>query len=111
MNTKIELETAVIAAKKNLSDAETALEAFLDLPENNVFDDLAKACRAIERKLEDKAFQACEGANNFGMNQYSQIFIVGDKRYLGVSNFEYNRHDKTYYYIDGSKFSYSEITA
>lgn len=40
---------------------------------------------------------------------YEQEFIVSGVRYLGTLECEYNRHDKTYYYVEDAKFSYKEL--
>lgn len=64
----------------------------------------------MEDKLLGQAREDCEGAYNCGADHYDQEFMVGDVRYLGTLTVEYNRHDKTYYYIDGSNFSYKTVT-
>ena len=46
------------------------------------------------------AREACEGAHNVGNDIYVVRFKVGDNIYTVSVGFEYNRHDKTYYYID-----------
>ena len=51
------------------------------------------------------AFEDCEGAGNCGMDKYTQEFIVGDMHYIATLTVEYNRHDKTYYYIDETDFT------
>jgi len=63
--------------------------------------------------LRAKAREDCEGAYNWayncGLDEYTQEFIVGSTKYLGTAKFEYNRHDKTYYYIERCTFSHKEI--
>jgi hypothetical protein len=109
MATKEELQAAVKAAETTLTEAQAALEAWDSLAENNVFATLDEALGAVEDKLRDKAREDCEGAYNCGLDEYTQEFIVGSTKYLGTAKFEYNRHDKTYYYIDGCTFSHKEI--
>lgn len=107
--TREELQTAVKTAETNLAAANCALRAFEDLPENNVFETLPKALSAVEDKLLTQASQDCEGSHNCGQDEYTQGFIVDGVEYLGTLSVEYNRHDKTYYYVDGSKFTYAPV--
>lgn len=106
MSTKQELESNVADARKALSDAEAALYAFGSLADNNVFDALDKALSSVEDKLSDMAFEDCQGAHNCGAPQYTQEFIVDGVKYRGILTVEYNRYDKTYYYIDSSTFEH-----
>jgi len=109
MATKEELQAAVQAAKKTLADAEAAVDAFDALAENNVFPTMDEALCIVEDMLRDRATEACEGRYRCGKPEYSQAFMVGETKYLGTAKFEYNRHDKTYYYVDGCEFSHKEI--
>ena len=109
MTTKQELELSVSNAKAALATAEAALQAFNDAPENNRFDDLQVALDTIEDDLRSQAFEDCQGAYNCGSDSYSKEFYVGETLYRGTAEFEYNRHDKTYYYIDGCTFTYEEV--
>lgn len=109
--TKEELQSAVKTAETNLTAAKDALAAFEALPANNVFETLPKALSAIERKLESQAHQDCEGSYNCGAEKYTQGFIVDGVEYLGTLSVEYNRHDKTYYYVEGSTFTYAPVGA
>ena len=111
MSTKEELAAAVAAAKAALVNAESALEAFDASPENNVFATLEEAEGVLEGRMRARAFSDCEGAHNCGQDQYTQEFIVDGKHYMATAKFEYNRHDKTYYYIDGCDFSIAPIEA
>lgn len=105
---KEQLESAVKAAEEDLFKAKQALEEFLDSPENNVFDNLEEACGEIEDKLCEKAGEDCEGSYNCGLEEYSQEFIVNGVHYVGTLKCEYNRHDKTYYYLEEYKFTFAE---
>jgi len=104
--TKQDLINAVDASKILLFAAENALEDFNSLAENNVFDDLENANYKIEGILEDKASNACEGSHCRGLSKYTQEFIVDGITYIGTLYVEYNRHDKTYYYVDSSEYSF-----
>lgn len=103
------LDAAVQAAQNQLNAASLALTEFIALPQNNVFESLEEAVSAIEGRLENQAHADCEGSHNRGEDVYEQEFIVGDIRYLGKLKCEYNRHDKTYYYVEESEFTYEPI--
>lgn len=109
MDKRTELERAIQDAKKNLESAQAELSAYDSLPENNRFDDLDDALGTIEDQLRDLAFADCQGACNCGDASYSKEFYVGDTLYRGTAEFEYNRHDKTYYYIEECDFTYEEV--
>lgn len=94
-------------AKSALRDAEAALIEFEERPENNVYASLEEA-GALEEILEELAFQDCEGAHNCGRPEYTREFMVEGKVYIAKLEVEYNRHDKMYYYIDGTEFSIIE---
>lgn len=99
------------SAKAALAQAEAALESFIASPENNVFESLEAAEADLEDRLNNKAYADCQGAYNCGDDKYEQEFIVDGKHYIATLECEYNRHDKTYYYIDGSEFSVREVEA
>jgi hypothetical protein len=106
---KAGLESAVESAKKALVAAENALYDFITSPENNVFEALDQALSILEDRMEDVAREACEGSHCMGLDVYTQEFIVDDVHYLATLKCEYNRHDKTYYYLDEREFSYEVI--
>ena len=111
MSTKEELAAAVAAAKAALATAESALEAFDTSPENNVFATLEEAAGVLEERLDGWAFEDCQGAHNVGRDEYTQEFIVDGKHYMATAKYEYNRHDKMYYYVEESEFSVAPIEA
>lgn len=104
-----DLELAVKLAQKELDKAVKAVEDFKSLPENNVFETLEAAEGTIYELLEDRASQACEGSYCCGENYYEQLFYVGDVLYKGIASVEYNRHDKTYYYVDSFDFRIEKV--
>ena len=99
------LTANIAAARKALADAEAALSAFIASPENNVFASLEEAEGVLEDRLLGEAHEACEGSYNCGADSYTQEFIVDGKHYIATLECEYNRHDKTYYYVDGHEFT------
>lgn len=109
MKTKNDLILAVKEAEKALNVARNELLEWESLAENNVFDDLWYAVFKIEVRLYGLAAADCEGSYNCGQETYEQEFIVSGVRYLGTLECEYNRHDKTYYYVEDAKFSYKEL--
>ena len=106
MSTKLELEKKVNEAKHELAMAEFNLDNFMSSAENNRFEDLIEACSAVEDVLLTRAGDDCEWSHKCGRPSYAQEFMVGEQKYRGTLTVTYNRHDKTYYYVDGSSFSY-----
>ena len=102
--TKEELKAKVAAAQNALNTAQAELDALDMLAENHVFEDMETAESKIEDLLNSRAHADCEGSHNCGNDEYRQDFIVEGKMYTGIATYEYNRHDKTYYYVDGSTF-------
>lgn len=96
-------------AEGRLADAKSTLAAFDGLPENNTFNDYTDAIYAIEDKLASMARADCEGSYCCGVDQYQQEFIVNGKHYVGVLDVQYNRHDKTYYYVDETNFTVTAL--
>jgi hypothetical protein len=73
---------------------------------NHIYDTLKMAERALMDIFDNNAFEDCEGAGNVGDGSYTQDFIVDGVTYIGIGTYEYDRHDKQYYYIDSSEWSY-----
>lgn len=101
-----QLKADVETAKTALAIAETAIETWKQLPENNVFASL-EAAEELEEDLLERASTDCEGSYNCGLDVYEQKFIVDGKQYTAKLSVEYNRHDKTYYYVEESEFTIS----
>lgn len=106
MNDRKFYEDRIGIAKRQLINAEQALIDFNDAPEQNVFDTLQDALDTIEENLRDRAVHDCEGAGNRGDEEYSKDFTVDGVAYEATLTVEYNRHDKTYYYIDEAKLTH-----
>ena len=107
MKTLETLKQNIAEVKSALLDAEAALIEFEERPENNVYASLDDAGE-LEDILGDLAFQDCEGAHNCGSPEYTREFMVDGKVYIATLKCEYNRHDKMYYYVDGTEFSIAE---
>lgn len=90
-------------------------QAKLELVHSNIcffqFDNHEEAEDTIKEALENKAHNDCEGSYNCGNDEYTQEYqlIDSDAVYLGKIEVEYNRHDKTYYYVDEVDYSYIEV--
>jgi len=95
--------------RQSLTAAETELHLLQSSPENNKFSSMKVAVSAIEDKLLSEASNDCEGSYNCGNPQYTQEFYVNDVLYVGVLDVEYNRHDKTYYYVEESTFTVKKV--
>jgi hypothetical protein len=111
VNKEVQLQLAFLETEKR------ALRHYLELKEqeyenlrreirNHVYESLDEAKKLISKYLEKLAHEACKGAGNSGNDEYSQDFIVDGVEYTATMIFEYGRHDKTYYYIDDSEYSY-----
>lgn len=103
------LVNAVSIARKALELAELELQEYERAPERNVFDTLEDALDEMREVLHQRASDDCEGSYNVGYDTYTQDFYVGDKRYQAWIEVEYDRHDKTYYYVDRIEFGHMEI--
>jgi hypothetical protein len=109
MTTREELKSAVDAARASLAAALAARDAFDSAPENNRYENMKDASSKIEDKLRDQARADCEGSYNCGNDEYTQDFYVGEKLYRGTLTCEYDRHDKTYYYLERAEFTVEEV--
>lgn len=104
--TEQQLIANVDTATQQLVAAKLALERFRSTIDYHTYDTLDEALSSLEDLLYNKANADCEGSYNFGDESYTQEFRVDGVDYVATMTFEYNRHDKTYYYIDGSEFTY-----
>lgn len=107
MKTRVQLLEEIEQAKNELTAKKAALVKFDSEAENNVFATINEAEGIIEDMLREQATDDCEGRHNCGSPAYSASFIVGDVTYVGTLKVEYNRHDKTFYFVESAKFSYA----
>lgn len=101
--TRRELNEAIKVAQANVAVAQKALDDFESLAENNVYASMEEA-GVLEEILAGRAFEDCEGSYNCGSPIYEQEFMVDGIVYVATLEVKYNRHDKTYYYIDSREF-------
>ena len=106
MPTREELQSAVSKAEKALASAKAALLAFDTAPPNNNFASLEAAEDELTERLADAAADACDAPGCFGDDKYVAEFTVDGVAYIGTLEVEYNRHDKKYYYVEKTTFSY-----
>lgn len=105
--TRESLMAAVKAARSSMNEAQAAYDKFDQAAENNVFDSLELAGK-LEKTLQARADEDCEGSYNCGLDVYEQEFMVDGVVYVAALACEYNRHDKTYYYVDSSEFTITQ---
>lgn len=74
------------------------------------FNSLEEATDRINEIHFKEAGSDCEGAYNVGNDKYTTVAQVGNKYYEFTTKFGYNRHDKTYYYIDNYESDGQGIT-
>lgn len=75
------------------------------------YKNLDEAKEIIEDEVLDEATAACDGRHVTGAYEYEKTAEVDGKIYKIQVGIEYNRHDKTYYYVDESEIlSCEEIT-
>lgn len=75
------------------------------------YDTLQDAEWQIEDMHRTEAAEACEGSYCMGCDSYDAIvYITSESKYYKITTeFEYNRHDKQYYYVDESDTSSEEV--
>ena len=103
------LQAAVKAAKEAHDAALKALEDFERDPKGNVFGSLEDAESTLHEALRERAGEDCEGSHNCGASEYRQGFFVGGAEYVAIASVEYNRHDKTYYYVEEFDFRIEKV--
>lgn len=106
----VALSNTIADLQKQLDAANAEYYALSTSVENNVYANLEFALAAMEKMMRNEAHEDCEGSYNCGAEKYTRDFKVDDVIYTATLKVEYNRHDKTYYYVDGATFSYKEKT-
>ena len=68
----------------------------------DTYETLEDAICEVNDQHYNEASEACEGSHCMGMDEYETfVYIKGEGKYYNLkTTFSYNRHDKTYYYID-----------
>jgi nicotinamide phosphoribosyltransferase len=75
------------------------------------FETLEDALDEFEDYHSNQATEDCEGAYNIGNESYTDLVQADGKYYEITTKFEYNRHDKMYYFIDNYTSGYGEPVA
>lgn len=104
------LKNIIAEGEKTLAATKSALHDFESLPENNVYATLEDADE-LEDILRDQASEDCEGSYNCGAPEYRRELMVDGVKYVAILSVDYDRHDKTYYYIYGSSFEIKKVEA
>lgn len=101
--TREELVAVVDKCTAALDEAKENLDLWDRAIANNIYDSV-EAAGILEDTLLEMAQADCEGAYNCGEDSYTQDFLVDRVAYTAILECEYNRHDKTYYYVESHKF-------
>lgn len=105
------MQAQIKRAKQDIALAAAGIEDLEGEACNNVYDSLEDAVDHIEEALLEKASEACEGSYCLGLDTYTQMFMVDGEVYKATLKVEYNRHDKRFYYVDGSTFDTKKVSA
>lgn len=111
METDIErdmLLAAIKSAEDKVDEAKAKLREYDARRENNTFDSLDSAERILTVRFRRIADDEC-GSYRLGDLEYTQQFMVDGELYEATIEIEYNRHDKRWYYVDESKYSYKKL--
>lgn len=109
MSERALLEQLVKVTEEEYIEAKLNLQEFDRKPEQWSYSDIEDAQGWLEEELYSRASQDCEGSHNIGDSEYRQEFLLDGKLHVAILyDIEYNRHDKTYYYIDESRFRTEE---
>ena len=109
MKSLVDLNDKIKTAEHSLKLLNILKTEILESIEYNTFETLQEAESNLERWLGCLAFNDCEGADNCGSPEYEQEFRVQEQHYLATLTLEYNRHDKTYYYIEEQTFKVEKL--
>ncbi len=111
----MDIKNQIKFVKEQLTEAQevvTALTILLTQCQsdinNHVYESIEKAEGFLYNQFDNEAADDCEGSGNCGCEEYTQDFIVDGKEYTAIGKFEYDRHDKQFYYVDSSEYSYLE---
>ena len=102
------LETEKRALRHCLKLKEQEYETLWREIRNHVYESLSEAEYFLTHHLKNLAVRDCQGAGNCGKTAYSQDFIVHGVKYTATMTFQYNAHNKVYFYIEESEYSYTQ---
>lgn len=79
----------------------------------DTYETLEDAICEVNDQHYNEASEACEGSHCMGNDEYETfVYIKSEGKYYTLkTQFEYNRHDKQYYYIDNWSKGYGETFA
>jgi hypothetical protein len=110
---KTQIAAEIKSLQNKINQLNQQLEDFDSALENNQYDAHNDAEGHIHERYLGIAGEACEGSYCYGESEYKQRYQIKGNPALfeATVSFEYNRHDKTYYYIDGQDYSFKEVVA
>jgi len=109
--TKDEISAQIKFLNAKVVDLENQIEAFDSAIEQNQYKNHKEAELKISGRYECIANEECEGSYNRGADEYMQQYQIEGEASIfeAFMKVEYNRHDKTYYYVDGFTYSSAVI--
>ena len=95
-----ELQAELIMAQQVVESITKQLVEVEQDISNHIYSSFDEAESFLYNMFDNLAHEDCEGSDNCGSGLYTQDFIVDGVSYTAFGEYEYNRHDKTYYYVD-----------
>ncbi|WP_355586209.1 hypothetical protein [Xanthomonas cannabis] len=92
--------SSIQSLENDLAHARDRLAEYDEAPERFQFDTVEDASGVLGDVLWSRAHADCEGSYNCGDDEYRQECYVQGVKHVAIFTADYNRHDKTYYYID-----------
>lgn len=99
------VKAAIMAREGRLvirPDSGDPLDIICGTAGGEVYETLEDAIEDVNDQHYTEAHEACEGSHCMGNDEYETfVYIKAEGKYYNLkTTFSYNRHDKTYYYID-----------
>lgn len=108
---KLEIQAKIVEHNNHIAWLEQLLIDIDESIENNQYSTHEDARSTITNQIYAIAEAQCEGMRNCGNPDFTRLYKVTgvDGTFQATVAFQYNRHDKTYYYIDETHYSYIKI--
>ena len=103
------LQAMLATAVAGVEELKLALQEAEAQPSYYQYHDLVTAEGELYDILLARASADCEGSYNVGQPEYTQECFIDDELHLATMKVEYNRHDKTYYYVDETTLTINPI--
>lgn len=105
----VEIEAQIKEHNKQISILVRRAEELMDSYELNVYETEDDAYGTLESAHWTRAKDGCEGSYNVGPDEIVTECLIGGVKYLGTSTFEYNRHDKEFYYPEEHELVFTKV--